>query len=133
MTLAQQMNRPRLERAKSPPDPAKLGAVVPVAEAAPSAITVCATLSGNLLTITTQGSNNHGRHQGTLNTDGSPGTLPILENLCGETNAFNAYVSGFNPASGFTLNLSGGGGGPFSVFAPLIGGCPGFATLTPCS
>jgi hypothetical protein len=110
-----------------------LDAAVPVAEAAgPSSITVCATLSGNMLTITTQGSNNHGRHQGTLNTDGSPGTLPILENLCGETNAFDAYVSGFDAGSGFNLYLSGGGSGPFYVFVPLTGDCPGFAPLTTC-
>lgn len=110
-----------------------VGTVVPVAQAAPSAVTICAILSGNLLTVTLQGSNNHGQHQGTLNTDGTPGTLPILVNLCAQSNSFDAYVSGFNAASGFTLNLSGGGGGPFSVFVPLVGSCPGFATLIPCT
>jgi len=103
--------------------------VVPVAEAAPSSATVCATLSGDMLTITFQGSNNNGRHEGTLNINGTPGSMPITENICGETKAFDCYVSGFNAATGFTLVVTNGGGGPFGVFVPLVNDCPGFAPL----
>jgi len=106
-----------------------LNAVVPVSEAAPSSLTVCATLNGNMLTITTQGSNNHGRHMGTLNTNGTPGTLALIVNTCTQSNDFDAYVSGFSAASGFTLNLTGGSA-PFHIFVPLVTACPGFASLS---
>jgi hypothetical protein len=105
-----------------------LDSVVPVAEAGPEAATICSTLNGNLLTITFQGSNNTGMRQGTLNIDGTPGPIPMLSNACDQSKSFDAYVSGFNSAAGFTLNVTNSTT-PFSVYVPLVANCPNFAPL----
>jgi hypothetical protein len=92
--------------------------------------TVCAVQSGNMIDVTLQRSQNNVRRQGLLNTDGTPGTLsPIAKSAnCPATVAtLSAFVSGFTAGVGFTLNVTTGSS--FSVYVPLVGTCPGFATL----
>jgi len=107
-----------------------LDIVAPKALAVAPTSTVCAVQSGNMIDVTLQRSQNNARRQGLLNIDGSKGTLsPIAWSAScpGTPGSILAFVSGFTAGVGFTLNVTSGSG--FSVYVPLVGTCPGFATL----
>jgi hypothetical protein len=97
--------------------------------------TVCAMLSGDILDVTLQRSQNNARRRGPLNIDGTPGVLSVTDvspNCEGrEIPIFDldAYVSNYNPATGFYLNITVEAHTAFAVFVPLADGCLGFATL----
>jgi hypothetical protein len=117
-----------------------LDAVIPSAHAGtmvpsePTA-TVCAILSGNMMTVQFQRSQNNAFREGTLNIDGTPGTLNTTDysmNCEGAPIDLNAQIVNYT-SSGFYLHFIDGETDVtmyyMEVYVPLTGSCPSFAPL----